>query len=301
MTYTSKAYGLTIRSSFPFPELTPAAAGAPVDVTIELGRVEHTAALLSEPGLSFWAGPVEAKLTYDGVGTYHVAGGNRITVDALPGVDEREIRFFALGPAMSMLLHQRALLPLHANAVNVNGVGVLFMGFSGRGKSTTAAALCARGHPLIADDISPIQWTDAGPVVLPGWPHMRLLPQSMAALGAEMSGPTLHARTDKYAWRAGQFATAPVPLGRIYLIADGDRIGVEPLRPSEAFGQLVAGTYPVPARLMQFDGGTAGHFKRCVSVASRATVAWLKRPRALELLPELCRTIEADVARGVAA
>ena len=224
-----------------------------------------------------------------------------MTIDALPGVEDREVRFFALGPAMAMLLHQRSLLPLHANAVNVNGVGVLFMGFSGRGKSTTAAALCARGHQLIADDISPIQWTDAGPVVMPGWPHMRLLPQSMMALGAETSGPTIHARTDKYAWQAGQFVGAPVPLVRIYLIADGERIEVEPLRPSEAFGQLVAGTYPVAARLMQFDGGTAGHFKRCVAVASRATVAWLRRPRALELLPDLCRAIETDVARGLAA
>lgn len=301
MTYTSKAYGLTIRSSFEFPELLPALADAAADVTINLGPVEPAQPQLREPALSFWAGPGEAKLTYSGVGTFHIAGGSRMTIDTAPGVEEREIRFFALGPAMSILLHQRGLLPLHANAVNVNGVGVLFMGFSGRGKSTTAAALCARGHQLIADDISPIQWTSAGPVVLPGWPHMRLLPQSMTALGAEMSGPTLHARTEKFAWHARQFATAPVPLGRIYLITDGDHIEVEPLRPSEAFGQLVAGTYPVAARLMQFDGGTAGHFKRCVAAASRATVAWLRRPRSLELLPELCRAIEADVARGVAA
>jgi hypothetical protein len=299
--HTSKAYGLTIRSSFPFPELLPAPADAVVDVTIDRGPVEPAQPQLSEPALSFWAGPAQAKLTYNGVGTFHVADGTRMTIDVAPGVEEREIRFFALGPAMSMLLHQRELLPLHANAVNVNGVGVLFMGFSGRGKSTTAAALCARGHQLIADDISPVQWTNAGPVVLPGWPHMRLLPQSMTAVGGDTSGPTLHARSDKFAWHARHFATAPVPLGRIYLIADGDRIEVEPLRPSEAFGQLVAGTYPVAARLMQFDGGTAGHFRRCVAAASRATVAWLRRPRALELLPDLCRAIEIDVARGVAA
>jgi hypothetical protein len=301
MMHTSKAYGLTIRSSFPFPELTPAPVDAAVDVTVELEHVEPAAPVLSEPGLSFWAGPGEAKLTYDGVGTYHVAGGRRMTIDALPGVDNREVRFFALGPAMAMLLHQRALLPLHANAVNVNGVGVLFMGFSGCGKSTTAAALCARGHQLIADDISPVRWTDGGPVVLPGWPHMRLLPQSMTALGARMSGPTLHGRTDKYAWHAQQFAPAPVPLGRIYLLTNGERIEIDPLRPSDAFGQLVAGTYPVAARLMQFDGGTAGHFKRCVAAARRATVAWLRRPRALELLPDLCQAIEADVVRSVAA
>ena len=57
MTYTSKAYGLTISSSFRFPELTPAGVGADVDVTIERGRVERQEPLLAEPGLSFWAWP----------------------------------------------------------------------------------------------------------------------------------------------------------------------------------------------------------------------------------------------------
>jgi hypothetical protein len=195
-----------------------------------------------------------------------------------------------------MLLHQRGLLPLHANAVCVDGVAVLFMGFSGRGKSTTAAALCARGHPLIADDIAPVQLTPDGPVILPGWSHMRLLPQSLAILGApEPTGPTIHPRTDKHAWHAEHFADGPVPLGRIYLITDGDRIEIEPLPRNEAFGQLVAGTYPVPARLMEAEGGTAAHFRRCVAVAARATVARLKRPRDLDLLPDLCRAIEEDV------
>jgi len=44
MTYTSKAYGLTISSSFPFPELMPATAGANVDVTIERGTPARLAA-----------------------------------------------------------------------------------------------------------------------------------------------------------------------------------------------------------------------------------------------------------------
>jgi hypothetical protein len=296
--YFSSAYGLIIRSPIVFPELTAVEGGIPPDVTLTVGRVEPVGPpTLVEPGLAFWARPGEAILSYDGVGSYRIAGGREVTVDPSPGADEREVRFFVLGPAMAMLLHQRGLLPLHANAVRVDGVAVLFMGFSGRGKSTTAAALCARGHPLIADDIAPVQMTpDGGPVVLPGWSHMRLLPQSLAILGAARpTGPTIHPRTDKFAWHAAHFADGPVPLGRIYLITDADRIEIEPLPPNEAFGQLVAGTYPVPARLMEADGGTAAHFRRCVAVAAHTTVARLKRPRALDLLPDLCRAIEADV------
>lgn len=296
--FTSRAYGLTLGSPFHFPELAPAPPGARVDVEVALGRVETVGPpTVVDAGVAFWARPGEATLFYEGVGRYHVCGGRRVTIDPSPGVDEREVRFFVLGPAMAVLLHQRGLLPLHANAVRVDGVAALFMGFSGRGKSTTAAAMCARGHALVADDVAPVQWTADGPVVLPGWSHMRLLPQTLAALGAAApDGPTIHPRTDKYAWHAARFADAPVPLGRIYLIAGGARVGVEPLARNEAFGQLVAGTYPVPARLMEADGGKADHFRRCVAVASRVTVARLTRPRDLDVLPELCRAIEADVA-----
>jgi len=47
---------------------------------------------------------------------------------------------------------QNDVYPLHASAVEFGGNGVLFVGESGRGKTTTALALATRGWALIADD-----------------------------------------------------------------------------------------------------------------------------------------------------
>jgi hypothetical protein len=295
MSTAGTAYGLCIHSSIDLPELPPCAA-APADVHVSLGYVRRVCPVLTDDGCAFWAKPGEAKLFYDGVGAFHISNGSRIVVEPADGVDEREIRFFILGPAMGMLLHQRGLLPIHANAVEIDGVAVLFTGFSGRGKSTLAAMLCSRGHRLVADDICPVDVSRPRPVVMPGIPQIRLLPESIRTLGESMSGPTVHPRTDKYAWRVRSGASpAPVPLDRIYIITDGDDIHVERLQPHEAFGQLVASTYPVAAHLMEANGTAKRHFQQCVTLASRARVCRLHRPRSLARLPELAAAVEANV------
>jgi hypothetical protein len=292
---TRTIYGLSIRSAINLPDLPP--CSSPPDVQVALGYVKPVCPVLTDDGCAFWAKPGEAKLFYDGVGGVHVINGSQVYVDPADGVDEREIRFFILGPVMAMLLHQRGLLAIHANAVEIDGVAALFTGFSGRGKSTLAAFLCSRGHRLVADDISPIDVSsDAQPLVLPGIPQIRLLPESIRTLGQSTSGPTVHPRTDKYAWRVSSGASAaPVPLDRIYILTDGDDIRIERLRPHAGFGQLVASTYPVPARLMEADGTAKQHFRQCVTLASRVRVCRLHRPRSLALLPELARAVEEDV------
>jgi hypothetical protein len=300
MSTAGTAYGLCIRSGIDLPELPPCTGtGTLPDVHVARGQVRRVCPVLTDDGCAFWAKPREAKLFYDGVGAFHVIDGSRIVVESADGVDEREIRFFILGPAMAMLLHQRGLLPIHANAVEIDGVAVLFTGFSGRGKSTLAATLCSRGHRLVADDICPVDVSRHRPVVVPGIPQIRLLPESIRTLGESMSGPTVHPRTDKYAWRVRSGASpAPVPLERIYVISDGDDIHVQRLQPHEAFGQLVASTYPVAAHLMEADGTAKRHFSQCVSLAGRARVCRLHRPRSLARLPELAAAVEADVARA---
>ncbi|MEG8053162.1 hypothetical protein QP185_07710 [Sphingomonas aerolata] len=54
---------------------------------------------------------------------------------------------YLLGTALGALLHQRALLPLHCNAIVHDGKAFLFCGDSGAGKSTLAAVFEARGYP----------------------------------------------------------------------------------------------------------------------------------------------------------
>jgi serine kinase of HPr protein (carbohydrate metabolism regulator) len=66
-----------------------------------------------------------------------------------------------------VLLQQRGRLVLHASAVTVDLGVVAFMGGPGWGKSTMAAAMYARGHSIVADDVTAVRADKAHPVVHP--------------------------------------------------------------------------------------------------------------------------------------
>lgn len=86
--------------------------------------------------------------------------------DPWPQLD-REI---LVGPALVLALALRNVWSLHASAVTCNGRALLFVGDSGRGKSTLAAFLSSTGDPesrLVSDDILPVT-LEAG---LTAWPH----------------------------------------------------------------------------------------------------------------------------------
>jgi hypothetical protein len=70
--------------------------------------------------------------------------------------------------APSLVRHLRGEIALHASAVVIDGHAISFLGASGAGKSTMAAALCARpGAQLAADDIVYVSHVDNVPRVVP--------------------------------------------------------------------------------------------------------------------------------------
>ena len=173
-----RVFGLKIRSELPLPELFSAGDAAAPDILIRSGSVPAA----GEPGLK--AEGDSLVLTIQDVARYRVNGGREIIVDAEPGVPEGNLRLFLLGSAFGALLHQRQLLPLHANAVEVEGKAVAFMGESGAGKSTLAAWFHDRGHRVVADDVCVVRFDEQGRALAqPGLPRLRLWDEAMEATG----------------------------------------------------------------------------------------------------------------------
>ena len=76
---------------------------------------------------------------------------------------------------------------LHAASVGIDGAGILFIGPTGSGKTTTALALGARGHAYFGDDMAAIRTASAELLVFrttasvrPG-PHARALSHHLEA------------------------------------------------------------------------------------------------------------------------
>jgi hypothetical protein len=195
-----------------------------------------------------------------------------------------------------VLLRQRGYLVLHASAVACRHRAAVFLGASGWGKSTLAAALHQRGFPFIADDVVAIDTGKAVPVVLPGVPQVKLWPDAVAALHEDTAAlPRVHPQFEKRVRPlSAPIVTEPAPLGRLYVLADGPAPALEPVAPREALVELLRHSYG--ARTLQHVRREA-HFLQCAAVARAVPVARLAYPRALERLPEAIRLVEADAAR----
>jgi len=268
-----RLFGLTLESDLALPELVEAAAGTRTDVTIERGRGDGTPDLIVPQVGSFW-----------------VREGRAITVEPLDGVPERNVRLFLLGSAMGLLLHQRGLFPLHANACVVDGRAMAVAGPSGAGKSTLAAWLSRQGLTLVGDDVIALRADEGGVAALPGPPRVRLWRESLNCFGLNSAGlePSyVDGEVDKWdvPVPSDGLVSEELPLGAIYVLEDAPALSINRLSGAAAAKALFDHTYR-GAYLTQ-TGGASGHLRTVAQIVATTPVFLLERPRVLSQLEAL--------------
>ena len=288
-----RAYGLGIASEFSLPELVGGADST--DVAVRAAQVDRERLSAAPAGVIAWATADDVCLRYDEA-IFRITGGREILVEPTEGADERAVRLLLLGAALAVLLHQRGLLVLHASGVAIDGRAVVFLGEKGEGKSTLAAALHARGHPLLADDVVAIDpAADNAALAYPGFPQLKLWPESLEQLGDHADPfPRVHPAYEKRARRADEkFHTEALPLGRVYVLDSGEEFSIEPLPPQQRFIGLTRHSYLLP--ILEQTRTAADHFRQAVAVASRVPVLRLRRPRRLDEVMRVARRVEEDM------
>jgi len=299
--YLYSAYGLGIRSAMPIPELLSVDKAS--DVLIEYGSLRRPH---PDEMYDYCIVQVERDTIYlfmEEVGAVQVEAGRKIIVDPLPGAEERGFRFFVTGMAMGLLLHQRNVFTLHASAVAIEGKAVAFVGVKRMGKSTTAAALFQRGYPLVTDDllVLDLNGPQGGVTVIPGYPHLKLWPESLAATFGD--NPETLTKVHPEATKRVRFTTSgftqeSLPLQCIYLLEANemdDQVTIMPLAPQEACIELIRHSYAV--RILNAHGSTPAHLQQCAAVIERVPIRRLSRPHSLSSLPGLIECVEADAAQ----
>jgi len=241
------------------------------------------------------AAPEACRLSYDGIGSFLVEGGSTILCDPTTSdISERKVfRRVIERELMAILLHQRGLLVLHASAVSVNGKAVVFVGQRGAGKSTTAAAFEARGHPVLDDDVVGIRFDRETPTVVPGLSQLRLSPDAVDALDvAEASRPTGDWGPPKR-YRELAESPDPVPLAGVYILQTGDELAIKPIPERNRLFVLVTSSY---ARGLLSDLDlTAEHFRQCSEIVSEVPIRRLQRPQTHDVLPRLVDAVVDDI------
>jgi hypothetical protein len=287
--YTYRAYELNIHSEIPLRALT-FVEGEP-DILLVLAKPKGLDSLKSDGGHHF-VGEVK------GVATFAVFEGRKIIVDPQPGVDEALLNTFIVGPILAVLLRQRGLLVLHASSAVVNDVAIAFVGNSGAGKSTMAQAFHGHGHPVMTDDVMVVQLGGVCPMALPGYPLIKLWPESASATGySPDSLPFIHGSSTKRSHQlTSGFGQAAFPLGRIYVLDEGAEHQIVALNASDACIALLQ--HSRATTLLTHVEFRTKNFRDCTWMAQNVPIARFERKPALSELSDLVRLVEADL-RGI--
>jgi len=300
--YGYRLFGLDVVSDIRLDELGDAAApSATPDVVI---RHERIPPIDGEQVENFSVTPGGAGiLNVVGAGRFLIEDGRRILVEPDPAGSERNVRLFLLGSAFGSILHQRGLLPLHANAIEIGGKAIAFLGHSGAGKSTMAAWFHDHGFNDLADDVCVVTQEGARPIAHPGIPRLRLWREALEASGRNVAEHELSFDDmDKYnvATRAREGAE-PLPLGAVYLLerAEAGTAGtvITALSGMAAVDALVSNTYRGGYLTMM--GGTARHLAACVALARAVPVFTVSRAWGLERLGAELQLIERHAREAI--
>ena len=284
-------FGLNIASELPLPSLAlPDHQPGHADVQIAYGVTPDTLATPVIKGVRYQAAPDEFLLKVDNVASLYVQNGKRITIMPEIGAKEDDILIFLMGSAFGALLHQRNILVLHGSAITVNGQSVAFCGPSGIGKSTLAAGFHLRGYPFLADDLCVITMHDSRPVVIPGFPRLKLWADTLNKLDTckdHLKSVRWEGDLEKYFLPVDSCQYTPVPLHGVFILESTktDKLEIISLPGNEKIDPLIENTYRI--RFLHGLGGKMNHFKQCASVAGKAEVCRVIRPEYGFLLDEL--------------
>jgi len=271
--YSYRVYGLNCRANVPIPGLRreefPSEepdiclhiSSAPPEWvyeawTLSASEIHRKPAadglLGSQPCVTVFGNNAYFQLAY-GDGTQFVmdGAGKSLWGTCSAPLSAEDLAVYLRGPALGFALRLRGITSLHASAVVIRSMAVLFCGSSESGKSTTAAALSLQGRAVLCDDIAPLSRHNAVYQVEPGYSRICLWPDVVRILlGTPNALPRLTPTWEKcflpLDGAIANYEEQRRPLAIIYVLADRDNADaprIDEIAPREALVELVKNTY----------------------------------------------------------
>lgn len=331
MPFYYTVYGLALECDVAIPHLEPSSpsgeqvtVAAPVDVTVSLGdppawfrrpltlpaELWHESPYQDQAGhplLRVYQAQIAGEVYYHFV---YLSGneflvsttGNQVWRVASASADPAQAAAYLLGPLIGFMLRLRAIPCLHASAVALHQGAVAFLGPPHAGKSTTVAAFAQAGYPILSDDIVTLVALDGQFMVYPGYPGLRLWPDTAAALfGPAADLPRLVPGEEKryLPLRAAErlYSTQPSPLAAVYLLGERSAAAATPtIAPVTGHATLMALVTNSALSYLLDSPMRQQEFRIFSQVAAHVPVRRLTAPADLAGLGALVQAILLDVS-----
>ena len=311
--------GLHIGSTVPFPELRAepnSEWGFSPDVEFEMGgdlsRWSRGNIVMTwdEPAGTPWLTCTKTNQGY----RFHYPGFADFLIDRLgrhvscvtkPETAPETIRHLFLDQVIPQLLNLRGREALHASAIQTPSGACAFIGPSGGGKSTLAAAFHVTGYPVLCDDCLLLKDDPDHVLVEPAYPGLRLWDDSRGVLFGNMRSTfPVSQYTSKRRVSTSESDTGGMgffPLRGIYSLRRHENPEpltdpvIEPLSVRDAFMELVEFAF----RLDLSDQAMILRQMRVLErVAIEVPIKRLRLPDDLGVLPAARELILQDLKRG---
>ncbi len=217
--------------------------------------------------------------------------------------DENEIEgnldSYFVGVIMGCIMRLQGIICLHGSAVNIGSKVAVFLGSKRSGKSTTAAAFGQMGFSVLADDITVIRLRNERYYVQPGYPKVRLRPESLSALHQANANEfkLVHTqRNSRYSDITDTFQRDELPLDAIYILNQIQGVGLKPYieqAPSGGSIDLIRNSF---AKYLSTGELRKAEFESLLQLASMTPVKKLNFSNDLAGLNSQCELVINDLS-----
>ncbi|MBA4169697.1 MAG: hypothetical protein H0X68_04720 [Chloroflexi bacterium] len=312
-------YGITLGTDVPLAVNLPPSdveadltfalsASAPDDVDFEAHQPTYTEGEQSDgrPEFTFWALPDRDVIRITGAMDFH-CWPDRIACHLHAAAHRSLVETALFGMVLSLWLERIGTPTLHGSAVVIGPAAVAFLGSRGTGKTSTAAACVAAGHPLLSDDLLALQERDGAVMVMPAYPQLRMWPaQARHFFGTDEGFEPVDAHRTKLrvpvGHGVGTFSYEPAILRRVYLPFRGTgpetAVDITSIRPREAVMALIRESF-LRSEVVRY-GLQGDRLRFFATLLADIPVSTIRVPEGLEELPRVVAAIEADVGGGSA-
>ena len=191
----------------------------------------------------------------------------------------------------------------HAAAIELEEATAIFLGPSGRGKSTLATALARSGARLIGDDCLILEQVVDHWKVIPSYPSLRLWPDSARAVMLDAAESSKESHHGKLIFEPADTMSVTshdrdFRLRKIYLLntpagsINMDQPLIEPLDLSTGFRALLDAQYRLNTNDHEH---LADEFSDLARLAAEAPMAMLSYPRDYSKLDLVCKAVFQDL------
>ena len=310
MYFTYQIFGLNFRSNQALPNISPCEIKTDlIDVTIQFEAIKSTFAVIKKEeifdGMIYRvgenaAGEICTSINFEDIAHYWIENKNSITIERKANSADEDVFSYLMSLSLASLFFQREYLVIHAGAISINAHGVLVLGDSGAGKTTTTAKFAKLGFDMLAEDMSLIRFKNDVPYVVSGIPYLKLLPETAEVVGLDWDTLTpLYADASKKAWTLSNYKHQEVPLKKIFWLqtTEGSEIEKETVELEDAFYSLAANIhYPLLFSAYDIDEVCT---QKAISIVEQTTSIILKRPLGKNTMNEIIELIKNETLEAV--